>query len=91
MIYRTQLTKEQIKEVSDALLVHKLKEKTVDLCLKESIGSRDSTFKALNPDRYNGKNVIHRNVLDAAVRLLKLHNVHFEWAKFENVHFAESI
>lgn len=80
MIYRTLLEKSQVQSVSNALLSNKLKERAAEMCEIEHICARNMAYKALNPEKYDGKNVIHRNVLDAAVRLLNIHGVHFDWA-----------
>ena len=80
MIYRTLLEKSQVQSVSNALLTNKLKEKAAEMCESEHICARNMAYKALNPEKYDGKNVIHRNVLDAAVRLLNIHGVNFDWA-----------
>lgn len=79
MIYRTKLHKWQVKEVKDALLIKKSMEEAALMCIQEDICGRDTAYRALNPDRYDPKNVIHRNVLDAAVRLLELYGVQFAW------------
>lgn len=79
MIYRSILEKNQVQQVADALLAKKLKEKAAEMCEQEHICARNMTYRALNPDKYDGTNVIHRNVLDAAVRLLNIHGVNFSW------------
>lgn len=79
MIYRTKLYAWQVKEVKEALLSKKAMEQAALMCIDEDICGRDTAYRALNPEVYDPKNVIHRNVLDAAVRLLKLHNVQFAW------------
>lgn len=80
MIYRTILSKEQVKEVSDALLIQKLKDRAAKMCENEFICRRETAYLVFDPEYYNGKNVMHRNVLDAAVRLLNINGVHFDWA-----------
>lgn len=79
MIYRTKLDKWQVKEVKEALLSKKAMEEAALMCVEEDICVRDTAYKALNPDKYDGTSVVHRNVLDAAVRLLELYNVQFSW------------
>lgn len=79
MIYRTFLEKRQVQDVSDAILSKKLKETCVDLCDTERICARNMVYQALNPEKYDGTSVIHRCVLDAAVRLLKKYGVYFNW------------
>ena len=58
------------------------------MCKKEFICGRSATFEALNPQKYNGQNVIHRCVLDAAVRFLEMHNVHFDFTNKVYAHPA---
>ena len=79
MVYRRLLEKRQVESVSNALLGKKLKERAAEMCEVEFICARNMAYKALNPEKYDGTNVIHRCVLDAAVRLLNIHGVHFEW------------
>lgn len=79
MIYRTKLYQWQVKEVKEALLSKKAMEDAALMCIDEDICARDTAYRALNPDKYDPTNVVHRNVLDAAVRLLELHNVQFAW------------
>lgn len=79
MVYRTFLEKSQVQDVASALLSKKLKETCVELCEKERICARNMVYVALSPNKYDFNNVIHRCVLDAAVRLLKIYGVYFEW------------
>lgn len=73
------MEKSQVQDVSDAILIKKLKETCVDLCDREHICARNMVYQALNPDKYDCTSVIHRCVLDAAVRLLKKYGVYFDW------------
>lgn len=78
-IYRRVLSREQVQEVKEGIRAKKIMEELVEMCDRESICQRDSVYKALNPDTYDGKKCHHRCVLDAAVRLLQLYSVQFTW------------
>lgn len=73
------MKKSQVQDVSDAILIKKLKETCVDLCDREHICARNMVYQALNPEKHDCTSVIHRCVLDAAVRLLKIYGVYFDW------------
>ncbi len=86
MIYRTFLQKWQVAQINNALLSNKIKETAVDLCIEEKICSRSAAYIALEPETYDSTKCIHRCALDAAVRLLCIHGVNFDW--LDDIHNA---
>lgn len=75
MIYQTKLSFQQVETISNKIKAFGLKEKLVIMCHDEHICGRTTVYDALKPTKYDGENVIHRVVLDAAFRLLQLHSV----------------
>ena len=84
MISEIFLTESQISELRFALRGHKAMEVLVKRCDEKNISSRATTYKALDPDQYNGDSVLHRTITNEAVNLLKdTYQVTFPWAEIE--------
>lgn len=91
MISEIFLTKEQIEEISIHIVGRKLKEKIVKVCEGKSICSRSTVFSALDPEKYDGGNAIHRLVANEAVKYLKeMFDVTFPWAEIEETPLVEA-
>ena len=82
MITEIFLSKEQLEELSVQIVGRKQKELLVQRCIAKSICSRPTAYTALDAEKYDGENAIHRLVANEAVLLLKENfDVTFPWAE----------
>lgn len=86
MITEIFLSTEQLEELSLHIVGRKQKEEIVRRCLQKAICSRSTVYTALNPEKYDGENAVHRLIANEAVDLLKeAFGVTFEWAETPEV------
>jgi len=56
----------------------------VQRCVRKNICSRSTAYTALDSEKYDGENALHRLVAKEAVVFLKeVFDVKFEWAEIE--------
>lgn len=84
MISEIPLTGQQIDDLRIALRGRKAMEMLATRCYEKRICSRATTFKALNPVRYDSNSAIHRLAVNEAVIFLREEfKVTFPWAELE--------